>query len=61
MSSLGAIIPVLPDRERTILRLYFLGSLTQREVADAIGMSHMRVSRLLHRSCGHLRNCLLAG
>ncbi|WP_235193065.1 SigB/SigF/SigG family RNA polymerase sigma factor [Streptomyces viridochromogenes] len=59
--ALRALIPGLPDRERTILRLYFFGSLTQREVADAVGISQMHVSRLLNRSCANLRQSLLAG
>ncbi len=58
--ALAALIPELPDRERTILRLYFFGSLTQREVADAVGISQMHVSRLLNRSCADLRQRLLA-
>lgn len=41
-----------------MLRLYFLNSLTQREVADVVGVSQMQVSRLLNRSCTFLRRAM---
>ncbi|MHC3475373.1 sigma-70 family RNA polymerase sigma factor [Streptomyces sp. 7R007] len=59
--ALGATLPKLPDRERTIIRLYFFDCMTQRQVADAVGVSQMHVSRLLDRSCTFLRHSLLAG
>lgn len=59
--ALGSLIPRLPERERRILSLYFAGSMTQREVADIVGMSQMHVSRLLTRACAFLRHSLLAG
>jgi RNA polymerase sigma-B factor len=46
----------LPDREREILRLRFFEGLTQREIADRIGISQMHVSRLIRRTVDHLRN-----
>ncbi|WP_329140789.1 sigma-70 family RNA polymerase sigma factor [Streptomyces sp. NBC_00670] len=58
--ALRALIPRLPDRERDVLKLYFLNSLTQRQVADRIGVSQMHVSRLLSRTCAYLRQNLLA-
>ncbi len=58
--ALRALIPQLPDRERDVLKLYFLNSLTQRQVADRIGVSQMHVSRLLSRTCAYLRQNLLA-
>ncbi|HYF27933.1 MAG TPA: SigB/SigF/SigG family RNA polymerase sigma factor [Baekduia sp.] len=45
----------LPEREREILRLRFSEGLTQREIADEVGISQMHVSRLLRRSVEHLR------
>ncbi len=48
----------LPDRERTILELRFFEELSQQEIADAIGVSQMHVSRLLRRTLGQLREQL---
>ncbi len=43
-------LKVLPERERRIIVLRFGGGLTQREIADRIGLSQMQVSRLLTQS-----------
>ncbi|MEU0219013.1 sigma-70 family RNA polymerase sigma factor, partial [Streptomyces sp. NPDC006265] len=53
--ALRSLLARLPERERRILSLYFGGSLTRREVADVVGVSQMRVSRLLSRACAFLR------
>ena len=45
----------LAPREREILRLRFYEGLTQREIADRIGVSQMHVSRLIRRSIEALR------
>jgi RNA polymerase sigma-B factor len=45
----------LAPREREILRLRFFEGLTQREIADAVGISQMHVSRLIRRSVDSLR------
>jgi RNA polymerase sigma-B factor len=45
----------LPQRQREILRLRFEEDLTQREIADQVGISQMHVSRLLRRSLERLR------
>jgi RNA polymerase sigma-B factor len=45
----------LPARQRSILYLRFVGDLTQREIAEQLGISQMHVSRLLSRSLGILR------
>ena len=45
----------LPAREREILRLRFYEGLTQREIADRVGVSQMHVSRLIRRSIESLR------
>jgi RNA polymerase sigma-B factor len=45
----------LPERERLIVRLRFFDGLTQREIADHIGISQMHVSRLLRRSLEDMR------
>ncbi len=47
---LGRGMEVLEDRERRIVTLRFFHGLTQREIADQVGISQMHVSRLLRRS-----------
>jgi RNA polymerase sigma-B factor len=49
----------LPAREREILHLRFYEGLTQREIADRIGVSQMHVSRLIRRSIEALRQRLV--
>ncbi len=50
-----SLLEDLPERERAIVRLRFWGGWTQSEIADAIGISQMHVSRLLARSLERLR------
>ncbi|MEU7133717.1 SigB/SigF/SigG family RNA polymerase sigma factor [Streptomyces sp. NPDC046261] len=51
----------LPEREREILYLRFFGDLTQRQIAERLGISQMHVSRLLSRTCARLRTEITAG
>jgi RNA polymerase sigma-B factor len=44
----------LPDRERRILELRYYGDLSQRRIADQLGISQVQVSRLLRDSLGRL-------
>jgi RNA polymerase sigma-B factor len=48
----------LDDRAREIVRLRFCEGLTQREIADRIGISQMHVSRLIRRAVEQLRQRL---
>lgn len=48
----------LEEREREIVRLRFFAGLTQREIADRVGVSQMHVSRLLRRSLSEMRDRL---
>ena len=48
----------LPPREREILHLRFFAGLTQREIADRVGISQMHVSRLIRRSLDQMRDKL---
>jgi RNA polymerase sigma-B factor len=50
----------LAPREREILRLRFFEGLTQREIADEVGISQMHVSRLIRRSVNALRETIVA-
>lgn len=52
---LGPALGAMPARERLILRMRFDRDMTQGEIAEALGMSQMHVSRLLRRSLGRLR------
>ncbi|MGH2979103.1 MAG: SigB/SigF/SigG family RNA polymerase sigma factor, partial [Solirubrobacterales bacterium] len=45
----------LPPRQRAILRLRFREDMTQAEIARALGMSQMHVSRLLRQALDRLR------
>ncbi|TQJ91253.1 RNA polymerase sigma-70 factor (sigma-B/F/G subfamily) [Streptomyces sp. SLBN-31] len=49
----------LPERERRILFLRFFHDQTQREIAAAVGISQMHVSRLLARCLTRLRELLV--
>jgi RNA polymerase sigma-B factor len=40
----------LPERERRVMYMRYFEDMTQAEIADAIGVSQMHVSRLLTRS-----------
>jgi len=48
----------LSDRDKRILRLRFFEGLTQREIADDIGVTQMQVSRLLTRIFSDIRDDL---
>jgi RNA polymerase sigma-B factor len=45
----------LPERERRILHMRFVGDMTQSEIAGQFGVSQMHVSRLIRRSLAQLR------
>jgi RNA polymerase sigma-B factor len=52
---LGPALATLPAREQSILRMRFVEGLTQSEIALAVGVSQMHVSRLLSSSLDKLR------
>lgn len=53
--SVGPLIRTLPERERKILYMRFFEERTQSEIAQALGISQMHVSRLLARTLRSLR------
>jgi RNA polymerase sigma-B factor len=53
--TVNTAIRQLPRREQRILHLRFVEDLTQREIAERIGVSQMQVSRLLCRLLQSLR------
>jgi RNA polymerase sigma-B factor len=48
----------LAPRDRTVVYLRFWEDLTQREIAERVGVSQMQVSRILRRSMDILRDAL---
>jgi RNA polymerase sigma-B factor len=59
LHTLRAMVAKLPERERRILKMRFSDDKTQSEIAEAIGISQMHVSRLLGRTIADLRRGLL--
>ncbi len=57
--ALRGLLAGLPDRERRILAMRFEQDMSQTEIAAAVGLSQMHVSRLLLKSLTHLRKALL--
>jgi RNA polymerase sigma-B factor len=53
-------LEVLPARERRIVMLRFFDGLSQREIADRVGVSQMHVSRLLRRAIARMQGELAA-
>lgn len=58
--ALAAHVASLPAREQRVLRLRFFDDLTQREIAEQLGISQMHVSRLLAKTMDLLRERILA-
>ncbi|HVW33718.1 MAG TPA: sigma-70 family RNA polymerase sigma factor [Acidimicrobiia bacterium] len=52
---LGKLLARLPERDRRILELRFIGEMTQSQIAAEVGVSQMCVSRTLARTLGRLR------
>ena len=52
------LIARLPEREQEIVRLRFYQRRSQTEIAEAVGISQMHVSRLLRRSFEQMREWL---
>jgi RNA polymerase sigma-B factor len=54
----GSTLGALGERERRIIRLRFFHGLTQREIAEQVGVSQMHVSRLIRRSLERMRQTI---
>jgi len=54
-ATLEAMMSILSDREREILRLRFVEDLTQSEIGQRVGVSQMHISRLLRDAITRLR------
>jgi RNA polymerase sigma-B factor len=53
-ATLQAMLSVLSDREREVLRLRFAEDLTQSEISQRVGLSQMHISRLLRQAITRL-------
>lgn len=56
--TLAPALGSLPLRDHLALKLRFLDDMTQREIADALGVSQMHVSRILRRALADLRDAV---
>jgi RNA polymerase sigma-B factor len=59
--TLGPMLDTLPEGEHTIVLLRFFGNQTQTQIAEAVGLSQMQVSRLLTQTLRPLREQLNDG
>jgi RNA polymerase sigma factor FliA len=53
-------IKTLPDRERTVLNLYYYEELTLTEIAKIMGLHESRISQMKSQAVRRLRRCLLS-
>lgn len=53
--SVRSLLAALPQREQKVLYLRYFGAMTQRQIAESIGVSQMHVSRILARTLRDLR------
>jgi RNA polymerase sigma factor for flagellar operon FliA len=51
-------VDALPDRERIIVRLYYLKSKSLKSIGKSLGISESRASQLRHRAIRRLRTAL---
>ncbi len=54
-SYIGTLVKELPEREQTILALYYYESLTLREIAALLGLTEARISQILGKILKTLR------
>jgi RNA polymerase sigma-B factor len=52
---LERLMPLLPARDREVMRLRFGADMTQAEISAALGVSQMQVSRILSQAIDRLR------
>jgi RNA polymerase sigma-B factor len=58
--ALRPLLRALPEREQRILYMRFFCEMTQLRIAEQLGISQMHVSRLITRTCAHLRDQVMA-
>jgi RNA polymerase sigma factor (sigma-70 family) len=59
--ALRGLLATLPEREQAIISMRFYGDMSQREIAERIGISQMHVSRLLTQILTRFRRALTTG
>lgn len=57
-SQLLAAVDALPERERQIIRLYYIESHSLKSIGQSMAISESRASQLRHRAIRRLRNAL---
>jgi RNA polymerase sigma factor for flagellar operon FliA len=57
-AKLAQAVELLPERERTIVRLYYMKSQSLKSIGEALGISESRASQLRHRAIRRLRTVL---
>jgi RNA polymerase sigma factor for flagellar operon FliA len=55
---LAHAVELLPEREKTIVRLYYMKSQSLKSIGEALGISESRASQLRHRAIRRLRTVL---
>jgi len=55
---LAEAVELLPDRERMIVRLYYMKAQSLKSIGEALGISESRASQLRHRAIRRLRTVL---
>ena len=56
---LAQAIDALPQQQRRILRMRFIGEMTQTEIAKRVGVSQMQISRLINQAVEQLRTSFI--
>lgn len=56
--TVAGLMDTLPDRERRIVELRFMGGMTQSQIAAQVGVSQVQVSRLLRSSLAKMNDTL---
>jgi RNA polymerase sigma factor for flagellar operon FliA len=59
-TKLEEAVDELPDREKTIVRLYYLKSRSLKSIGKSLGISESRASQLRHRAIRRLRTALVS-
>ncbi len=58
LAHLQNVLPLLPQREQTILGLYYMENLTLREIGEVLGVSDARISQIMGKTLLKLRRAL---
>lgn len=58
-AKLAEAVDLLPERERMIVRLYYMKSQSLKSIGEALGISESRASQLRHRAIRRLRTVLV--